>query len=80
VTSFFEFIRIKYKNYVIYCCCLKIKNLFYRLRHLRQGCGSGLDPDSLTLLILIHIGDPDQGARKSEIDVEKMLLQLGSVY
>jgi hypothetical protein len=31
-----------------------------------QGCGSGLDPDSVTLWIQIRIGnpDPDPGARK----------------
>jgi hypothetical protein len=31
-----------------------------------QGCGSGLDPDSVTLWIWIRIGnpDPDPGARK----------------
>jgi hypothetical protein len=37
--------------------------LFYRLF---QGCGSGLDPDSVTLWIRIRIGnpDPDPEARK----------------
>jgi hypothetical protein len=29
-----------------------------------QGCGSGLDPDSVTLWIRIRIGNPDPGARK----------------
>jgi hypothetical protein len=28
-----------------------------------QGCGSGLDPDSVTLWIRIRIGNPDPGAR-----------------
>jgi hypothetical protein len=31
---------------------------------LKQGCGSGLDPDSVTLWIRIRIGNPDPGARK----------------
>jgi hypothetical protein len=38
-----------------------------------QGCGSGLDPDSVTLLIRIRIGNPDriQGQENEEISVEK---------
>jgi hypothetical protein len=36
-----------------------------------QGCGSGLDPDSVTLWIRIRIGNPDPGARKLRNLVEK---------
>jgi hypothetical protein len=31
---------------------------------MKQGCGSGLDPDSVTLWIRIRIGNPVPGARK----------------
>jgi hypothetical protein len=31
---------------------------------LKQGCGSGLEPDSVTLWIRIRIGNPDPRARK----------------
>jgi hypothetical protein len=34
------------------------------LDFLNKGCGSELDPDSVTLWIRIRIGNPDPGARK----------------
>jgi hypothetical protein len=40
-----------------FICRLKVGTYF-------QGCGSGLDPDSVTLWIRIRIGNPDPGARK----------------
>jgi hypothetical protein len=36
-----------------------------------QGCGSGLDPDSVTLCIRIRIGNPDPGSGSRGKKVKK---------
>jgi hypothetical protein len=45
-----------------------------------QGCGSGLDPDSVTLWIRIRIGNPDPGIRKLIKLVEKWKTVLFSYF
>jgi hypothetical protein len=45
-----------------------------------QGCGSGLDPDSMTLWIRIRIGNPDPGSGGQKIKKYQWKMQFLVVF
>jgi hypothetical protein len=66
------------QSYTLYCLpktrfpnTVDEQDILSEIQSLNQGCGSGLDPDSVTLRILIRIGNPDPGSGSRGKKVKK---------